>query len=374
MSEMLEESLVAANTRFAFKLFAELAQHERGKNIFISPASVFLALAMTYNGATGETQQGMAEVLELAGMSLDQVNRASAELLASLQSIDPQMRLAIANSLWGRQGIKFDKEFLRRCAEFYGAEVQTLDFADSRALATINGWVRKHTDGKIEKILDQIDGATLLVLLNAIYFKGNWTRPFDRQRTEERDFHLLAGGRKRLPLMAQSGEYQYYEDQGLQAVSLPYGGERLSMYLFLPEQRGGLGAFQQRLSDTNWNAWVRQFRKTEGTVALPRFKLEYEVTLNQALQKLGMAAAFSRRANFAGMGAGALKIDEVRHKTFVEVNEEGTEAAAVTAVTMMRASFVPKRRFRMVVDRPFFCAIRDNQSGAILFMGAIVDP
>ena len=370
----MEKSLVAANTRFAFKLFSQLTERGPGKNIFISPASVFLALAMTYNGAAGETQRGMAEALELAGMSLDEVNRAGAELLRSLRSIDPQVRLAVANSLWGRQDITFSREFLRRCADFYGAEVQTLDFADPRALAVINGWVRQHTDGKIEKILDQIESATLLVLLNAIYFKGNWTRPFDRQRTEERAFHLLGGGQKQLPLMTQSGEYQYYEDKDFQAVGLPYGGERLSMYLFLPEQRGGLAAFQQRLSDKNWSAWMRQFRKTEGTIALPRFKLEYEVTLNQALQALGMAAAFSRRADFAGMGAGALKIDEVRHKTFVEVNEEGTEAAAVTAVTMMRASFVPKRTFRMVVDRPFFCAIRDNQSSAILFMGAIVEP
>jgi serine protease inhibitor len=370
----MEKSLVAANTRFAFKLFDQLAQPERSKNIFISPASVFLALAMAYNGAAGETRRGMAEALDLPGMSLDEVNRAGAELLQSLRSVDPQVRLAIANSLWGRQGIDFDREFLRRCAEFYGAEVQTLDFADPRALAAINGWVRQHTAGKIEKILDRIDRDMLLVLLNAIYFKGNWTRPFDRQRTEERDFHLLGGGQKRLPLMTQSGEYQYYEDQGFQAISLPYGGERLSMYLFLPEQRGGLAAFQQHLSDANWSAWMRHFRKTEGTVVLPRFKLEYEVSLNQALQTLGMEAAFSRQANFTGMGAGALKIDEVRHKTFVEVNEEGTEAAAVTAVTMMRASFVPKRRFTMVVDRPFFCAIRDNQSGAILFMGLIVEP
>src|SRR5262245_11470882 len=130
---MVDESLVTANTRFAFKLFAQLAQQERGKNIFISPASVFLALAMTYNGAAGETQRGMADALELSGMSLDQVNRAGAELLGSLRSIDPQVRLAIANSLWGRQGVDFDREFLRRCAEFYGAEVQTLDFADPRA-------------------------------------------------------------------------------------------------------------------------------------------------------------------------------------------------------------------------------------------------
>jgi serpin B len=317
----------------------------------------------------------MAKALELAGLSLDEVNRAGAELLRALAQADPQVRLAVANALWGRKGIAFDREFLRRCVEFYGAEVETLDFAEPRAPAIINAWVRKQTDGKIEKIVDRLDGAALLVLLNAIYFKGNWTRQFDRQRTEERAFHLLSGGQKRLPLMTQSGTLRYYAGPDFQAVSLPYGGERLSMYVFLPELRAGLAAFRRKLNDRDWSAWMQKFRKTEGTIALPRFKLEYDVTLNEALQTLGMADAFdSRRANFEGMGAGALKIDEVRHKTFVEVNEEGTEAAAVTAVTMMRASFVPKRTFKMVVDRPFFCAIRDDQSGAILFLGAIVEP
>jgi serine protease inhibitor len=371
---MLDNPLTAANTRFAFKLFAELVKREPDQNVFISPASVALALGMVYNGAAGETRRGMAEALGLAGLSLDEVNRAAAELLAP-KTIDPQVRLAVANSLWGRRGIVFDREFLRRCVEFYNAEVEALDFADSHAPAIINAWVRKHTDGKIEKIVDRIDGAAILVLLNAIYFKGNWTRQFDRRRTEERAFHLLGGKQKRHPLMTQAGEYRYCEGKGFQAVRLPYGSERLSMYVFLPDQRAGLAGFQQSLGDANWSAWMPQFRKTEGTIALPRFKLEYEVTLNEALKTLGMAAAFEpRRANFEGMGAGALNIDEVRHKTFVEVNEEGTEAAAVTAVTMMRASFVPKRTFTMVVDRPFFCAIRDDQSGAILFMGAIVDP
>src|SRR5262249_12270963 len=223
--DRMEHSLVAATTRFAFKLFNQVAAHDHSRNIFISPASVFLALAMVYNGAAGETLQGMAEALELSGMSLDEFNRAGAELLRALAGADSQVRLAIGNSLWGRRGIAFDSEFLRRRVEVYGAEVETLDFTGPGAPATINAWVRKHTDGKIEKILDRIDSAAILVLLNAIYFKGNWTRPFDRQRTEERPFHLLGGGQTLVPLMEQSGEYHYCESPDFQAVGLPYGGE-----------------------------------------------------------------------------------------------------------------------------------------------------
>jgi serpin B len=375
---MTDRQLGDANSRFAFKLFAKLTKQEPGRNIFISPASVALALAMVYNGAAGETQQAIAAALELVSMSLDDINRANAELLGAIEHADPQVRLVIANSLWARKGLSFERDFLRRCEEFYQAEVAALDFAEPRAAATINAWVSEHTDGKIEKILDRIDPAAVLFLLNAIYFKGNWTRQFDRRRTEEQAFHLLDGSQKKHPLMAQSGEYRHCEGPDFQAVSLPYGSERLSMYVFLPKQRTSLTAFQRSLSDGNWNAWMRQFREREGTIVLPRFKLTYEVKLNEALMALGMTAAFDRRrANFEGMCPGqgrAVSIDEVKHKTFVEVNEEGTEAAAVTSVGMVLASFAPKRTFSMVVDRPFFCAIRDDQNGTILFMGSIVEP
>lgn len=376
----MNKQLIAANTRFAFKLFAALVQQDSGANIFISPASVALALAMTYNGARGETAQAMARTLEFGELSLDALNQANAQLKATLAQQQPHVALAIANSLWARQGIEFSPEFMQRNTEFYAAEIVELDFGDPGAVKRINDWVRRQTNDKITKITDKISGAAILFLINAIYFKGDWTKPFDKEQTRPGSFTLLDGQQKQHPMMSQSGEYRYFEDDDVQAISLPYADGRLSMYIFLPAPQSSLAAFQTTLSDTSWDTWMDQFRTKEGRIVLPRFRLEYEVTLNQALSAIGMAIAFAPQdADFSGMlvpdAAGpTLYIDEVKHKTFVEVNEEGTEAAAVTAVMMTRSSFTVKRTFSMVVNRPFFCAIRDDQSGAILFMGSISEP
>jgi serpin B len=374
---MNQNSFISANARFAFKLFGELARQQGERNLFVSPMSVMLALAMTYNGARGATERAMAEALELGRTARGDLNQAAAEFVRSLRDLGPQVALAIANSLWARQGVGFKPDFVRSVRESYAAQVVQLDFAGTTAAAAINGWVSEHTSGKIDKIIDHVDASAILFLINAIYFKGSWARQFDRRLTREGPFTLPDGRRTQPMMMSQSGKYRYYEGDGFQAVGLPYGGGRLSMYLFLPATRAGLGALQRSLDARSWDAWMSRFRETEGSVALPRFKIEYEATLNQPLKALGMADAFSRRADFSGMVEDArvpVGVDEVRHKTFVEVNEEGTEAAAATAVTMIRASFVPRRAFSMVVDRPFFCAIRDDRSGALLFMGAIVDP
>jgi serpin B len=375
---MSDKQLVAANAQFAFKLFAELTRSNVETNVFISPASVALTLSMAYSGARGDTQRAIANTLELGQISPDALNQSSAALIESLRALGPQVTLAIANSLWAAQDLVFDQEFLRRNQEFYGAEVATLDFGDPNATAAINGWVERSTGGKIAKIVDRIDRSAILFLINAIYFKGSWAKPFDPRRTRELPFTLLDGRQKQHPLMAQTGKFDYYAGQGFQAVSLPYGTGRTSMYIFLPEQRSSLRAFRRELGRKSWDAWIRHFRQAEGTVVIPRFKLAYEATLNDPLKALGMGVAFdSRRADFSAMVADRkpnVSIDEVKHKTFVEVNEEGTEAAAVTSIGMVLTSMMPQRSFSMVVDRPFFCAIRDSQTGALLFMGSIVDP
>jgi serine protease inhibitor len=374
------KQIIAANTRFAFKLFAALVQQDSGANIFISPASIALALAMTYNGARGETAQAMAYTLEFGELSLDAINQANAELKALLVQQQPHVALAIANSLWARQGVEFSSEFMQRNTEFYAAEIVELDFAASSAVARINDWVRQQTNDKIAKIIDDIPGAAILFLINAIYFKGDWTKTFDKAQTRPGSFTLRDGTQQQHPMMTQSGDYRYFENADVQAISLPYADGRLSMYIFLPAPQSSLAAFQATLNAANWDGWMRQFHSKEGRIVLPRFRLEYEVTLNQALSALGMAIAFApQSADFSGMVATAatgprLCIDEVKHKTFVDVNEEGTEAAAITAVIMTRASFTAKRKFSMVVDRPFFCAIRDDQSGTILFMGSVSEP
>ncbi|MEX0267910.1 serpin family protein [Leptolyngbyaceae cyanobacterium UHCC 1019] len=365
-----------ANTRFGFKLFSAVAKQDTGKNVFISPSSVAIALAMAYNGANGETQNAMARAMELQGMSLQELNQANATLKTLLENPDPAVQLAIANSLWTRQGISFKPEFLQRNRQFYQAKVSELDFGNPRSVATINTWVSQNTRGKIDSIIDSIDPNDVMFLINAIYFKGNWSRKFDPQNTALQPFHLLNNQPKNHPMMAQNGEYRYYETSQFQAVRLPYGTkQRVSFYVFLPQSSSSLTEFQKNLTAENWEQWMAKFRQRQGSIQIPRFKLEYDVQLKNVLSQLGMAEAFSSRANFSGLSSVPTKIDQVKHKTFVEVNEEGTEAAAVTSIGIRATSARPMEEpFRMVVDRPFFCAIQDDQTGTILFMGALSNP
>jgi serpin B len=374
----VDGKLVSANNKFGFKLFSEVAAGSAGKNVLISPSSVALALAMVYNGADGETKQALARALELHQMSLEETNRANQQLKSALEKADAKVQLQIANSLWARKGVSFRPDFLERNREFYGAEVTELDFNDPAAPATINGWVSRNTNGKIERIIDQINRDSILFLVNAIYFKGKWTVEFKKENTKEESFTLSGGSQKKHPMMRQSGEYDYFAGKDFQAVSLPYGDRRVSMYIFLPAKGSSLAEFQKSLTADNWEKWMEELDNTPGDIVVPRFRVEYEVELNDALQALGMGLAFDHdRANFSKMvmNGEQVAINKVKHKTFAEVNEEGTEAAAATSAEVTVTSVqVPRERFRMVVDRPFFCVIRDNETGAILFMGAINDP
>ena len=371
-----DTKLVDANNEFGFKLFSEVLKNNSGKdNIFVSPSSVAIALAMAYNGASGSTQQAMAKTLELQGMSLPEINSAYATLKDLLENPDPQVQLTIANSLWANQEATLQPNFIQSAQEFYKAKVTNLDFQDAASANTINKWVQDSTRGKINNIVEKIDPDQVLFLINAIYFKGQWSNQFDKSQTAEHPFKSISGEQKKHPMMSQTGEYRYYENDQFQAISLPYGEDgKVSFYIFLPKEESNLQTFYQNLNFDNWEKWMSQFRSRDGFIRLPRFKMDYDITLNDALKALGMAEAFSNQANFSGMGEN-LKISQVKHKTFVEVNEEGTEAAAATSVGMVPTSFREKPEpFRMIVDRPFFSAIRDNQTGSILFMGSITDP
>lgn len=361
-------SVASANTRFGFKLLQDLGGRSPGENIFISPLSISIALTMTYNGAVGETERAMAEVLEIDALDLSTINNSNKALRNSLQNLDPKVQISIANSIWSRQGVEFNPEFLNRNQVFFGAEIASLDFSSPQAAAVINEWVNTNTNGKIEKIVDRIDPQTLLFLINAIYFKGNWQDEFNKSRTRQGIFHLSDGSEKRVQMMRREGEYPYFRGENFEATSLPYGDGRVSMYVFLPNRDSNLNKFLEDLNEENWEGWIAQFQNRRHEIMLPRFKLEYEVRLNDTLEALGRGIAFGGGADFSGMGP-SLFISEVRHKTFVEVNEEGTEAAAVTAVVGVK-SLPPAFR----VDRPFFFAIYDADTETILFMGTITEP
>ena len=367
--------LVRADTEFGFKLFKELVGRDDSKNVFISPSSLALALTMTYNGASGKTRQAMAKALQIRGIDLQQVNEANAALLANMNGPGPGVTLNVANSLWARQDVEFDADFLQRNREFYSAEVTALDFGRPDALDIINGWVADKTEGKIDEVIGTISPGTVLFLINAIYFKGAWEDPFDPARTRKGTFTLTDGAEKTVPMMSRHGDYNYLQTDTFQAIRLPYGKGRLSMYVFLPSKELGLRGFYKELHRESWESWMSLFSETKGSISLPRFRVEYEVeqALKEALTALGMGVAFSRSADFSAMiPGGGVWIERVIHKTFLEVNEEGTEAAAATAVEMLGVAI--RQPFDMVVDRPFFCAIRDDKTGVILFMGSIVDP
>ncbi|MCC5665794.1 serpin family protein [Nostoc sp. CHAB 5784] len=369
--------IVESSNKFGFKLFSEVLKDDQAqKNVFISPSSVAIALAMTYNGASGSTQQAMAKTLELQGMTLPEINSSYAAALKQLlDNQDAKVQLSIANSLWANQDVSFAPDFLKRTQDFYQAKVSNLNFKDAAASSIINNWVKENTKSKITKIVKTIEPNQVLFLINAIYFKGNWSNEFDKNQTAQYPFYITSGRRKQHPMMSQEGDYRYYESEQFQAVSLPYGKDgKFSFYIFLPKQNSNLKAFYQNLNVENWEKWMTQFNKQKGFIRLPRFKTDYEVTLNDALKTLGMEEAFSNKANFSGMGKN-FAISQVKHKTFVEVNEEGTEAAAATSVGIVATSLRDEPEpFRMIVDRPFFCAIRDNQTGNLLFMGSIIDP
>jgi serine protease inhibitor len=369
-------NLQAESGDFAFGLFQQVASGDYEDNIVLSPLSAKLALAMAYNGAVGETKDAMASVLDLEGMSLEEVNEQLGNLMLSLEQADEKVLLEIANSLWANDDYELRQDFVERCRESYEAEVANLDFSDPEAPGTINAWVKEKTHDKIEKIIDRLTPELALILINAVYFNGEWQTQFDASLTEDGDFHLMEGSTATVPLMRRADEYSYYESEDLQAVSLPYGEGRMSMYVVLPREGRDYGEFLSTLNEADWEDWMDMFEDREGELTLPRFKVEYEKELNDALKAMGMEPAFEGGLDdiFTNKAAGPTLISKVLQKTYIDVNEEGTEAAAVTSVEVEMAAMPDTEPFVMRVDRPFFFAIRDNQTGALLFMGSITNP
>lgn len=372
-----EARLAAADTGFAFGLVKELAREQPAKNVFISPYSISTALQMVCNGAAGSTKQEMASVLGTSGLEPETLNEACKELDQSIRSAESNVVLSIANAIWYRAGVELRPAFVSVNQDFFSAKMGALDFTAPRTAGIINTWADENTHGRIKQIISgSIPGDAQVILANAIYFKGSWERKFDPKATKERAFHLRDGRQPQVPMMAQSGEFQYQEGNGCQAVRLPYAGGRLGMCVLLPEPDSSADKLLASLNAQGWQTQLRrQFRSRRGSLVLPRFKLEYGAELKRPLTALGMALPFSRGADFSGMSPTPLYLSEVRHKSFVEVNEEGTEAAAVTLGVMRHSSVQrPTPPFEMVVDRPFLFVIEDNLTNAILFLGVVFDP
>ena len=361
--------LIGADNAFGFRLFQELQKKDADANILFSPVGIALALDMTYNGANGSTKAAMEKALQLEGMSPETLNRANAALLANLKTPDPAVQLDIANGLWiakEGQGVPVKPDFAQRNHDFYGAEIGDLAGAPDN----VNAWVSKQTQGKIPTILNKGDmNNAVAVLVNAVYFKAPWSVKFDPAKTLYRTFTDGKGRKNPTKLMSQSGEYDYYQGDGFQMVSLLYASGRLSMELLLPNAGTPLSLLEGALTPDNWHRWTAALQKRHGDIQIPRMDLRYEADLKAPLTALGMGEAFTEQANFSGIASDTW-IGKVRHKTFLSMNEEGTEAAAATGVVARTKGVMVG--FRFLADHPFLCVLRDRTTGVILFLGAWV--
>ncbi len=372
------EQLVRDNTAFAFDLYAQL-KNEPG-NLFLSPYSISTALAMTYAGAQEQTAEQMAQALNFSlpqahlhgafGYLIKQINR---------QAEAGDYDLSVANALWLQQDYEFLATYLGLVSAHYEAALERVDFVRQTepSRQRINDWVARQTEGKIEDLIPEgaVHRLTRLVLTNAIYFKGDWAQQFDPDKTQEADFTVSPDKTVKAPLMHQQDDFRYAQIDTLQILELPYKGKALSMLVLLPDKADGLAALEAKLTAENLSRWQQQMRQREVIVYLPRFEITSQFGLSDTLSAMGMPDAFTENANFSGMdGTRELFISDVLHKAFVEVNEEGTEAAAATGVIVgiTSRSLLQPPIFR--ADRPFIFLIKDNATGSILFLGRLADP
>ncbi len=365
--------IVDGGNKFALDLYQQLRTEDG--NLFFSPSSISVALAMTYAGAAGETKAEMAKTLRFQ-MPEDQLHDGMHAIQAYWTTPDKKkgIRLNLANRLWGQDSYQFLPEFLGITREIYSAELARLNFAQTeQARQTINGWVEDQTENKIMDLIPvgTINSATELVLTNAVYFHGIWTRPFKKDRTKEEAFHLTTSEKIKVPVMYRRDEYRYGEVDNVQLLELPYSDGSLSMVVLLPTEVDGLANLEAKLTFENLQRWIGCLSRRDVTVYLPKFKTTSQFEMGDTLKSLGMNTAFDpNKADLSGMTGGRdLFISAVIHKAFVDVNEEGTEAAAATGVIMVR-SVAPVFR----ANHPFVFMIRDNRNDAVLFMGRIQNP
>ncbi len=369
--------IITADNDFGLELFQKVvASDTETDNIFISPTSVALALAMTYNGADGETKTAMENTLKKNGYTIDEINAGYKSLIEALISVDPKVLLEIANSIWYRQDYTVLPEFVNINQEYYDAEVSSLDFSQPSAIDMINGWVADKTHDKITEIINEIPVDVVMYLINAIYFKGIWLYEFDEEDTYNEPFYLNDENTVTVPFMQQEAAFQYISNEQFAMIEMPYSQGNFNMMVMLPHANHTTDEICTILTPENWNSWLNMMTEENILVQLPKFKFEYDNLLNDELELMGMGIALTPQADFSNInGIGGIWISRVIHKSFVEVNEEGTEAAAVTAVEMIETAINPDPDYVLFrVDRPFLFAIREKSTGAIIFIGCVQNP
>ena len=359
---------------FSFNFLQHLeASAPKDENFFVSPLSLHMDLGMVLGGASGTTYDEMLKVLDLDGKSLDQVNKAYKTLLAGLPNADPKVQLGLYNSIWYKKVFPFKQDYLKSMQDNFEATVKALDFKPDDA-SYINDWADEKTNGKIKKVLDAIQPDDVMFLVNALYFKGDWSAKFDKSKTRAADFHLEDGSTKQVQMMHQSSSFKHYSAADYTAIQLPYGNGQFSMTVILPKQGQTLNKVLSGLGSTDWANIQDNMVAGKINLGLPRFTIPaYEIKLNSVLEAMGMKAAFSSKtADFSNMSSQSIYVSFVKQDTYLKVDEQGTEAAAVTTTGMVTTSVqIPQE---VLCDHPFGIIISEKTSNTILFMGKIMNP
>jgi serpin B len=367
-----ERSVLSATNGFSFSLWKQINAAQKDSNVFVSPLSASFSLGMAMNGAATQTLDQMRSALQFGGASTSDINAGYKSLIALLTSLDPTVTMTVANSIWYRKDFPFNQSFLDDGANYFGASIKPLDFNDSPAsLSAINGWVNTQTNGKIPSIIDQIDPQNVMFLINAIYFKGSWRTRFDANLTVTAPFHAVAGDQS-ARLMHREGKMSYTETTAFQAVDLPYGDSAFTMTIVLPKAGSSVESLASSLDASVLQSVANNLRIAQVDLFVPKVKISFTRSLIPDLKGLGMLVPFTDQADFTRMSTRGreLYISQVKHKAYVDINEEGTEAAAVTSTGISVTSAPLTTTMR--VDRPFVFLIRERLSGTVLFMGKVM--
>ncbi|MFO7722778.1 MAG: serpin family protein [Bacteroidales bacterium] len=364
--------LVSASNDFAFRIFRETELSTAvEENVMISPLSISFALGMTLNGANSSTFDSIRQVLGFDQLTMHDINYNYKQLVPFLVNADPTTTLKIANSIWYKTGFTPEQPFLDTCSHYFNATVSQLDFSNPASLNTINNWVAGNTNNKITQLLSSLKPEDVMYLINAVYFKGNWTVKFDPSETKQAAF-FKTSGQTNVATMNGKNTYKFYSNNDFTMLELDYGQTNFAMDLLLPNSGKDLTDILQQLDAANFDNWTQNLNTIEDMkIAIPKFKFEYEKSLNEILSAMGMGVAFTEFADFSGISTTLpLLITEVKHKTFVDVNEEGTEAAAATSVGIGYTSMPPS----FIADHPFLFIIRERDTNTVLFIGKVCDP
>jgi serine protease inhibitor len=367
-------SLISSENSFALDIFKKVVENsEESKNIIISPLSISCALSMTLNGANGVTRDAMLDALRMKELTPEKINNSYKDLTRALLTIDKRVLISIANSVWTENKLVVKKPFIDILTQDYNAESKSFDITDPLVPKQVNSWIESKTNGLIKNMIDQLDPNTVMLLINAIYFKGKWNSQFLKENTINGTFNKPGGSNVEVPLMKQTSEFKIFKGEGFTLAEFPYGQGNFVMDVILPDDVSGISKILQLITDTSFKGWLAQMSEIKTDLTFPKFKYGFKKDLNDVLTDMGMGIAFTDNADFSNISDIDLLISVVKHQAFIETNEEGTEAAAATVVGISTTS-MPVGPFILKIDHPFLYFIRETTTNSILFAGRVADP